>query len=43
VTDELPIVFINQVPYHTAVSKKVANVPASIWGPMSPYDEVYFK
>jgi peptide/nickel transport system substrate-binding protein len=43
VTDELPIVFINQVPYHTASSKKLLNVPASIWGPMSPYDEVSFK
>ncbi|RZL96002.1 MAG: ABC transporter substrate-binding protein [Variovorax sp.] len=43
VTDELPIVFINQVPYHTAASKKLANVPASIWGPLSPYDEIYFK
>jgi peptide/nickel transport system substrate-binding protein len=43
VTDELPIVFINQVPYHTAASKKLANVPVTIWGPMSPYDEVYFK
>ena len=43
VTDELPIVFINQVPYHTASSKKLANVPTTIWGPLSPYDEVYFK
>ncbi|MCA0241653.1 MAG: ABC transporter substrate-binding protein [Proteobacteria bacterium] len=43
VTDELPILFINVVPYHTAVNRKVANVPMSIWGPMSPYDEVYFK
>ncbi len=43
VTDELPILFINNVPYHTAASKKVGNVPASIWGPASPYDEVYLK
>jgi len=43
VTDELPIQFINVIPYHTAASKKVGNVPASIWGPMSPYDEVYLK
>jgi peptide/nickel transport system substrate-binding protein len=43
VTDELPIDFINVVPYHTAASKKLANVPTTIWGPMSPYDEVYFK
>lgn len=43
VTDDLPIHFINQIPYHTAASKKVGNLPASIWGPMSPYDEVYLK
>ncbi|MDN6887529.1 ABC transporter substrate-binding protein [Variovorax sp. CAN2819] len=43
VTDELPIEFINQVPYHTASSKKVGNVPVTIWGPLSPLDEVYFK
>jgi peptide/nickel transport system substrate-binding protein len=43
VTDELPIVYINVVPYHTAASKRLGNVPMTIWGPMSPYDEVYFK
>jgi peptide/nickel transport system substrate-binding protein len=43
VTDELPIYFINQVPYHTAASKKLGNVPTTIWGPAAPYDEVYFK
>jgi peptide/nickel transport system substrate-binding protein len=43
VTDELPIDFINVIPYHTAALKKVGNVPVTIWGPMSPMDEVYFK
>jgi peptide/nickel transport system substrate-binding protein len=43
ITEDSPIVFINQVPYHTATSKKVGNAPTSIWGPMSPYDEVYLK
>ena len=43
VTDELPIDFINVVPYHTAASKKVGNLPTTIWGPMSPFDEVYLK
>ncbi|MEO8281280.1 MAG: ABC transporter substrate-binding protein, partial [Ideonella sp.] len=43
VTDELPIEFINVVPYHTAASTKVGNLPVTIWGPMSPYDEVYLK
>ena len=35
--------FINVMPYHTAASKKLGNVPASIWGPLAPYDEVYLK
>jgi len=43
VTDEVPIVFINLMPYHTASLKKVGNVPASIWGPASPWDEVVLK
>ena len=43
VTDELPIEFINVVPYHTASLKKIGNVPVSIWGVLSPYDEVYLR
>jgi peptide/nickel transport system substrate-binding protein len=43
VTEDLPIEYINVVPYHTAASKKLGNVPTSIWGPMSPYDDVYLK
>jgi peptide/nickel transport system substrate-binding protein len=43
VTDELPVYVINQVPYYTAASKKVGNVPTSIWGPLSPMDEVYMR
>ncbi|TXH48646.1 MAG: ABC transporter substrate-binding protein [Burkholderiaceae bacterium] len=43
VSEELPVDWINVVPYHTAANRKVGNVPATIWGPMSPYDEVYFK
>jgi peptide/nickel transport system substrate-binding protein len=43
VTEDLPVEFINVVPYYTAASKKLGNVPMSIWGPMSPYDDVYFK
>ncbi|MBU6501288.1 MAG: ABC transporter substrate-binding protein, partial [Burkholderiales bacterium] len=41
VTDDLPIDYINVIPYHTVTGKKVGNVPTTIWGPMSPYDEVY--
>ena len=43
VTDELPILYINLTPYHTAALNKVGNMPTTIWGPLSPYDEVYLK
>lgn len=43
VTDDLPIHFINVVPYHTAARKNVMNVPNTIWGVMSPMDEVWLK
>lgn len=43
VTEELPVTYTALVPYHTVSTKNVANVPVNIWGPLSPYDEVYFK
>ena len=43
VTDELPIIDINVVPYHTVTNKNVGNVPVTIWGPLSPYDDVFMK
>ena len=41
VADELPVYWINSLPYHTASSLRVQNVPISIWGTMAPMDEVY--
>lgn len=43
VTDDLPIFYINNTPYHTVANKRVVNVPASIWGPASPFDDVWMK
>ncbi|MGR4868574.1 ABC transporter substrate-binding protein [Variovorax sp. LARHSF232] len=43
VTDEVPIVYVNNTPYHTASRKNVENVPATIWGPAAPYDDVFLK
>jgi len=43
VTDDLPIYFINATPYHTVASKKLLNMPTTIWGPASPLDEVWLK
>ena len=44
VTDELPIYFVNVVPYHTGIVKAaVGKLPQSIWGVMSPMDDVTMK
>ncbi|MEM1313404.1 MAG: ABC transporter substrate-binding protein, partial [Pseudomonadota bacterium] len=40
VGEELPIYWLNSLPYHTAYDSRLANPPISIWGPMSPMDEV---
>ncbi|WP_347268437.1 ABC transporter substrate-binding protein [Paracoccus sp. (in: a-proteobacteria)] len=43
ITRDVPIHFINEVPYHTVYSPAVQNPPVSIWGPMGPMDEVWLK
>lgn len=43
VTDEVPLAYVNLLPYHTAYNKKIGNPPLSIWGTMAPLDEVYWK
>lgn len=43
VSDELPIIHLTETPYHTLATQNVANVPQTIWGPLSPMDEVYLK
>ncbi|WP_439646369.1 ABC transporter substrate-binding protein [Sneathiella glossodoripedis] len=43
IVSEAPLAFINTLPYHTAYSKKLGNPPLTVWGAMSPLDEVYFK
>lgn len=40
VTQDLPMAYISNIPFHTAAQSYVANVPTSIWGPFSPLDEV---
>ena len=40
VVNDAPIVFINVSPYHTAFSKTLADLPLSIWGVLSPLDEL---
>jgi peptide/nickel transport system substrate-binding protein len=43
VTDELPVAFLTTQGYRTVVTNRMANPPASIWGALSPYDDIYFK
>ena len=43
VVDDIPLHYINLLPYHTVYDRKVGNVPTSIWGTMSPMDEVYLS
>lgn len=43
VAQDLPIYWINSLPYHTAHSSKLGNPPTGIWGAMHPMDRVYWK
>ena len=43
VVDELPLAWINVLPYYTVVHKGLANPPLTIWGMMAPMDELYWE
>lgn len=43
VVDEVPITYVNLMPYHTAYNKKIGNPPLTVWGTMSPLDNVYLQ
>jgi len=43
VADELPLYWINVMPQRTAYHANLGNPPTSIWGVISPMDEVYWK
>ncbi|GLK65705.1 ABC transporter substrate-binding protein [Paracoccus kondratievae] len=43
ITADIPIHFLNEIPYHTVWSQAVQNPPISIWGAMGPMDEVWLK
>ncbi|MEO4045088.1 ABC transporter substrate-binding protein [Hoeflea sp. CAU 1731] len=40
VTDDLPVYWINALPYRTAYKQTLMNVPNGIWGTMHPMDTV---
>lgn len=43
VTDELPVVFLYIPDYYTVTRDHVEDAPSSIWGPLSPWDNVHMK
>ena len=43
IVNDAPIIYTVAVPYTTLTTPSVGNVPTTIWGPLSPYDEVYLK
>ncbi|MCP4751901.1 MAG: ABC transporter substrate-binding protein [Proteobacteria bacterium] len=43
VTDELPVVWINVLSYRSVYNNRLGHPPLSIWGALSPLDEVYWK
>lgn len=43
VTDELPVVFLYIPDYYTVTRDDVTHMPTSIWGPLSPWDNVSMK
>jgi peptide/nickel transport system substrate-binding protein len=42
VGDDLPIYWINALPYHSGYDKRIKDFPESIWGTMQPMDETYW-
>ena len=42
-SEELPVYWLNTLPYHTIYNSKVGNPPIGIWGSSSPMDKVYLK
>lgn len=43
IADEVPIYFINTIPYHTVYRNELGNPPLTVWGPLSPFDDVYLR
>ncbi len=43
VVDDIPIFFINVLPTHIAYNKGLRNVNNTIWGGLSPNDEMYWE
>jgi len=42
-TEELPVVWINVLPFHTVYHAGLGKPPTTIWGVHAPFDELYWK
>lgn len=42
IAEDVPIYFLNILPYYTFYDDRLANVPETIWGAMQAMDEVYW-
>ncbi|RTZ98931.1 MAG: ABC transporter substrate-binding protein, partial [Deltaproteobacteria bacterium] len=42
VVDDVPIAYINTLPFHVAYDKRLKNINTTIWGSMSPMHQVYW-
>lgn len=40
IVDDAPLVFLNEMPYHTIYRKNIVSPPLTIWGAMAPMDRV---
>ena len=43
VVDDVPIAYVNVVPFSTVYDRGLGNIPTSIWGGMSAMDELYWE
>ncbi|MDR1546207.1 MAG: ABC transporter substrate-binding protein [Deltaproteobacteria bacterium] len=43
VVSEVPIFFLNVVPYFGAYRKGLEDIPETIWGPLSPLDQIHWQ
>ncbi len=41
--DELPIIWYLEVGYYMLFNKDFAGLPMDVWGPLNPYDTVFWK
>lgn len=43
IVEQLPVYWINEIPYATVYKKALGNPPLTIWGAMAPFDRVHWK